>query len=108
MEWYQEHLGIEPQGEWGTSFEWRELEGQKGYTVWGPMSEGTDYFDPSRAPFMINYRVKDLRGLVERLRSDGVDATDVEEHPQGLFAWAMDPEGRRLELWEQPEESETP
>lgn len=108
MDWYRDHLGIEPKGAWGTSFEWRDLKGQKGSTVWGPFSADTDYFDPSPDPFMINYRVADLRGLVEQLRNEGVDVTHIEEHPQGLFAWVMDPEGRRLELWEAPEESEDP
>lgn len=102
--WYQRHLGIEPQPYGGSHFEWRELDDPetKGRTVWSPFPEDTDYFAPSTAPFMINYRVADLRALVVQLREEGLDVTDVEEHPPaGLFAWVSDPEGNRLELWEQ-------
>ncbi len=64
----------------------------------------TDYFEPSQSPFMINYRVADLDGLLAQLRREGVEVEDrVEESSYGRFAWIMDPEGNRVELWEPPE-----
>ena len=52
---------------------------------------------------MINYRVADLDAVLAALRTEGcaVDAkTDASEY--GKFGWVMDPEGNRIELWQQP------
>ncbi|MGZ4112944.1 MAG: VOC family protein, partial [Tumebacillaceae bacterium] len=63
----------------------------------------TNYFAPSTAPFMVNYRVENLLELVNVLREEGVEVLDtVEESEYGKFAWVMDPEGNRIELWEPP------
>jgi predicted enzyme related to lactoylglutathione lyase len=54
---------------------------------------------------MINYRVGDLDAILEQLRSQGVEVDDkMEESEYGRFAWVMDPEGNRLELWEPPKQ----
>ncbi len=58
----------------------------------------------SAAPFMINYRVRDLDRLLEELRREGVEVDPrIEEGENGRFARVMDPEGNRIELWEPPE-----
>lgn len=104
-EWYREHLGIESDGANGASFSWREADNpnQEGMTAWSAFPETTRYFDPSTAPFMINYRVADLVWLVARLREEGVTVDPkIEEHEYGKFGWIMDPEGNRIELWEPP------
>jgi predicted enzyme related to lactoylglutathione lyase len=50
---------------------------------------------------MINYRVDDLEGLLAQLREDGVPILKgPETHDNGLFAWILDPDGNKLELWE--------
>ncbi len=76
-----------------------------GMTVWSIFPENTKYFDPSTAPFMMNFCVEDLTELLKLLREEGV-AIDpkVEEHEYGKFAWITDPEGNRIELWEPPKE----
>ena len=52
---------------------------------------------------MINFCVRDIEGLVEKLRQKGVDVVEeIEETPEGKFTWFMDPEGNRVELWEPP------
>jgi predicted enzyme related to lactoylglutathione lyase len=57
----------------------------------------------SRAKCMINYRVYDLDALLEALRAEGVEIDPKrEDYPYGRFAWIMDPEGNRIELWEPP------
>ena len=72
-------------------------------TVWSVFKDDTKYFDPSRAPFMINYRVDDLDALLETLRAEGVQIDPKrEDFEYGRFAWIMDPEGNRIELWEPP------
>lgn len=60
-DWYQKHLGFNVD-EYGTCFEWRQAdEGtKKGFSQWSPFKQTTNYFDPSKKDFMINYRVDDL------------------------------------------------
>lgn len=108
MEWYQQHLGIESMPGNMTIFNWRESDNpdEEGMTVWCLFKADSKKFDPSTAPFMINYRVEDLHGLLAALREEGVEVDDkVSEDEFGKFAWVMDPEGNRIELWEPPKES---
>jgi len=103
--WYREHLGIEAEGDSGFAFEWREASSPEeiGQTVWSIFAGHTKYFDPSTAPFMINYRVADLAALLSELRKEGLEVDDkIDESEYGKFAWIMDPEGNRIELWEPP------
>jgi predicted enzyme related to lactoylglutathione lyase len=73
--------------------------------VWALFEKGTKYFEPSRAPFMLNYRVDDLDALLEALRAEGVQIDPKREDADyGRFAWIMDPEGNKIELWEPPKE----
>ena|SRR5579883_1321140 len=106
--WYEKHLGITRTPDNGVAFEWRELKGakRKGITAWSIFPQETRYFDPSQSPFMINYRVDDLDALLTVLQEEGV-AIDPrrENHDYGRFAWIMDPEGNRIELWEPPKSS---
>ena len=104
--WYEDHLGMKRESG-GFSFQWVDKDkGTPALTVWALFKNDTRYFAPSNAPFMLNYRVDDLDGLLERLRADGVQVDDRrEDHEYGRFAWVMDPEGNRIELWEPPKES---
>jgi len=104
-EWYKAHLGVDA-GDYGATFDWRDKDdpNKSGQTVWSLFPHDTKYFDPSSAPFMINYRVEDLVGLQAVLRSEGVEVSDVQDDGYGRFAWASDPEGNRIELWEPAEE----
>ena len=101
--WYQEHLGLEPDTYGGVSFEWREADqpDRVGQTIWSLFPADTKYFEPSQAPFMINYRVENLDRVLSELRKEGVKVDDnVAEYDFGRFGWVMDPEGNRIELWE--------
>ena len=63
-----------------------------------------DYFAPGKSSFMINYRVADLHGLLQALRSEGcnvLEKTDDSEY--GKFGWVIDPEGNKIELWQPPD-----
>lgn len=109
-DWYREHLGIESE-DYGFSFLWREMAApdNKGYTVWNPFPEGTEYFDPSEQPYMINYRVADLEALLPALEAEGVEVVaGPEAYENGKFAWILDPEGRKIELWEPVPSNEDP
>jgi predicted enzyme related to lactoylglutathione lyase len=104
-QWYERHLGIkrDPNGQ-GAGFSWREKDSEReGQTVWAIFPQSTEYFRPSQANFMLNYRVEDLDGLLEALKKEGVEIEPHrEDYDYGRFAWIMDPEGHRIELWEPP------
>jgi predicted enzyme related to lactoylglutathione lyase len=106
-QWYEKHLGIvrEAHGQ-GAAFHWREqseYDQREGLTGWAVFPEDTKYFQPSRSAFMINYRVDDLDALLAALKQEGVEIDPHrEDYDYGRFAWIMDPEGNRIELWEPP------
>ena len=106
-QWYEKHLGIKRDPVEGVTFSWRDAEdpSKKGMTVWSLFPKHTKYLDPSRATFMINYRVDDMDALLRALREEGVEIDKQEDSEYGRFAWIMDPEGNRIELWEPPKES---
>lgn len=100
--WYTKHLGIQME-DWGAQFTFTEDPNPKAYSVFSFFPRSSDYFAPSDAPFMINFRVADLDALVVELRNEGVELVGepvAEEY--GKFAWVMDPEGNKIELFEQP------
>ena len=101
--WYKTHLGIDVQNWGGTAFRWADESGKPvaGTTAWSVGDGG--YFAPSKAPFMVNYRVADLHGLLALLRAEGCEVLDkTDESEYGKFGWVMDPEGNKVELWEPP------
>lgn len=102
--WYERHLGltaVEGAVVFDCPDEKREISRAK--TVWAIFPSDTKYFAPSRADFMINFRVESLTQLLEELRAEGVEVDDrTEEYDYGRFGWIMDPEGNRIELWEPP------
>ncbi len=101
--WYKTHLGIDVQEWGGTAFRWVDDAGvpTAGTTVWS-VGDGS-YFAPSKATFMVNYRVDDLHGLLSLLRTEGCQVLDkIEESEFGKFGWVMDPEGNKVELWQPP------
>lgn len=103
--WYREHLGIDVQEWGGAAFRWTGPDNPEGVgtTIWSPFASDTNYFAPSTASFMINYRVEDLHAVLAALRAEGVNVEDkVEESEYGKFGWAVDPEGNKLELWQPP------
>ena len=103
--WYKRHLGIDVQDWGGASFSWTGDEGKpvSGTTAWLINSAESKQFAPSTAAFMINYRVEDLLALVEALRKEGCNVLDkVDDSEYGKFAWVIDPEGNKVELWQPP------
>lgn len=106
LEWYTKNLGIDPTPWGGSVFMWRddagkEAPGGRGYTVWSPFQQDSEKFAPSDSTLMINYRVADMDALVAAMRAAGVEFVgEVEQHPNGKFAWVLDPEGNKIELWE--------
>jgi uncharacterized glyoxalase superfamily protein PhnB len=104
--WYKQHLGIDVQPWGGATFDWTDSAGKPvaGTTAWNINDQSSDYFAPSSASFMINYRVDDLHALLDALRNEGCNVLGaMEESEYGKFAWVVDPEGNKVELWEPPQ-----
>ena len=103
--WYKEHLGVGVEEWGGATFRWASPDNPTGAgtTIWSPFKDETEYFAPSKASFMVNFRVADLHALLSQLRAEGCDVQDkVDESEYGKFGWVIDPEGNKIELWEPP------
>nr|WP_294737022.1 VOC family protein [uncultured Flavobacterium sp.] len=93
-QWYEKHLGITSKE---NGYIWNQ---EAGGTVFSPFKEDTDYFG-SNQQFMVNFRVEDLDGLMEKLIAEGVKTDEKRMNESyGKFAWIYDPEGNKIELWE--------
>ncbi|TDE10000.1 VOC family protein [Dyadobacter psychrotolerans] len=102
-EWYAKNLGFDV-NQWGSvSFEYRDVDKPEEIIPlqWSPFKRDSDHFTPSKKDFMINYRVQNIEGLVEKLKANGVTVIDsIETYDYGKFVHIMDAEGNKIELWE--------
>lgn len=101
-DWYRKNLGLESD-QYGHAFQWRKKESPDdfGYTQWSVFKSSTDYFDPSKQDFMVNYRVDNLEALLERLKANGIEQVgEMQSFEYGKFAWILDSDGYKIELWE--------
>ncbi|MFN8359789.1 MAG: VOC family protein [Candidatus Kapaibacterium sp.] len=105
-EWYHKHLGLETDA-YGSNFEWRQADNpeKKGFTLWAPFKESTEYFQPSEKDFMINFRVENLDALLDELKKEGIEQVgETQIFEYGKFAHILDLEGNKVELWEPVDE----
>jgi predicted enzyme related to lactoylglutathione lyase len=103
--WYKRHLGIDVQVWGGAAFDWTDADGKPtgGTTAWSVVPQDSDQFAPGNASFMVNYRVEDLLALVAALKKEGCNVLDkIDDSEYGKFAWVIDLEGNKVELWEPP------
>jgi len=100
--WYQKNLGMELEKFGGAILRWpNDAAEDGGLTVWHVAGKDSKWFSPSQSSFMINYRVDDLGELLDQLRAADVAIIQgPESHENGKFAWIMDPDGNKIELWE--------
>lgn len=101
-DWYGKHLGLQTDG-YGSVFEFRNANRphEINYLRWAPFADGSEYFDPSNKPFMINYRVQNIEALVRNLKENGVTVLgNIASYDYGKFVHILDPEGTKIELWE--------
>ena len=103
--WYKENLGIITD-QYGSMFKFRDIDNpdEINYLQWSPFNKDTDYFDPSKKEFMINYRVQNIEDLVKVLKEKGITVLDeITKYGEiGKFVHILDPEGNKIELWEPP------
>lgn len=94
--WYIETLGIEIK-----DYVWLQ---KAGPTVLQPTAMDNDVFSKDK-PWMINFRVDDLKALVAELKSKNIaveerDEWNISPEEIGIFARIHDLEGNPIELWQ--------
>lgn len=100
--WYSKNLGFDTD-EWGSTFGSRNIDKPEeiNYLQWSPFKRGSEYFQPSKKEFMINYRVQHIEELLKKLQDNGVTILDeIQTFDYGKFVHIIDPEGNKIELWE--------
>jgi catechol 2,3-dioxygenase-like lactoylglutathione lyase family enzyme len=98
--WYRDALGL-PLEAWGGAVLRHDAPQHPPALAWNAFPASTDYFAPSTGEFMINYAVDDMDAVLTRLRAQGVAILKRDDDDaNGRFAWVLDPEGNKLELWE--------
>ena len=102
-EWYKRHLGV-PYDDGFAKFVWTEDPDPNALTTWAPFDADTTYFGSDTQQAMVNFRVDDLDALLFELAANGVEIVPErsEDVAFGRFAWIIDCEGNRVELWEPP------
>ena len=98
QKWYQETLGVG--GEWGAMFPFK-ADDPEGYSLLSPFKGETDYFTPSSEKFMINLRVDDLDAMIAELEAKGIAILGRQDEEYGKFAWFINPDGIKVELFQQ-------
>lgn len=101
-DWYAKNLGFDV-NEWGATFSSRNNERPEevNHLQWSPFQTGSDYFQPSKKEFMINYRVENIEAMIEQLKGNGVTILDdIATYEYGKFVHILDADGNKIELWE--------
>jgi predicted enzyme related to lactoylglutathione lyase len=98
--WYRDVLGM-PVQSWGGAALKYDAPKHPPAAAWSVFKSDTDHFAPSTAGFMINYAVDDMEAILARLRAKGVEILKQSDDDSfGRFAWILDPEGNKVELWQ--------
>ena len=96
--WYRDMLGVD--GEYGPQLAWADEPKANPYSLISHFKDDT-YIKPGKGGFMINLRVNDLDGFCKALKKKGVKVLDTADEGYGKFAWILDPDGVKIELWQQ-------
>jgi predicted enzyme related to lactoylglutathione lyase len=100
MAWYRDVLGIKLEP-WGGAALRFDAPGHPPVVTVAAFGEKDDYMAPSTRPFMIDFAVDDLSALLDRLKAKGVAVLKRDDSdPTGSFAWILDPDGTKIELWQ--------
>ena len=97
--WYRDVLGLAIE-DWGGAMLPYDAPGHPHVMVWTPFAQDTDYFAPSAQSFMVNFAVDDLDAMLAAIEAKGVKVLSRQDDSNGRFAWIMDPENNKIELWQ--------
>jgi catechol 2,3-dioxygenase-like lactoylglutathione lyase family enzyme len=103
--WYRDILGL-PLQSWGGAALRYDAPQHPPAVIWNVLPESTKYLEPSATGFMLNYAVDDMDAFIARLGAKGVTPLKRADDATGRFAWIVDPEGNKIELW-QPKSTAT-
>ncbi len=98
--WYRDMLGItlEP---WGGAVLRYDAPHHPPKAAWIALPSDSTYTAPSSRAFMLDFAVDDLDAIVARLAANNVKILKRDDaDPSGRFAWILDPDGTKIELWE--------
>ncbi|MGJ3231973.1 MAG: VOC family protein [Oceanicaulis sp.] len=102
--WYRDVLGVEINAYGGMDFLHKRAADafpKAARTVFDRFKVESDYFAPSEKSFMINLIVDDLDAAIARIAAAGEAMVgEPESYDYGRFAWVMDPDGVKVELWQ--------
>ena len=101
-QWYSQNLGIQLEPWGGAVLRWTDdKSADRGATAWHVADKNTEWFSPSHSSFMINYRIDNMPEMLAQLKRNGVEILKGPESDEnGKFAWILDPDGNKVELWE--------
>ena len=100
MAWYRDVLGIKIEA-WGGALLPYDAPKHPPVVTLNAFGQKSHYFDPSQREFMLDFAVDDLTAFLDRLKAKGVPVLARDDSdPSGNFAWIVDPDGTKIELWE--------
>jgi catechol 2,3-dioxygenase-like lactoylglutathione lyase family enzyme len=98
--WYRDVLGVKVE-DWGGAMLSYDAKDHPPVLVWNAFPADTKYFAPSKREFMINFAVDDMDAFIAMLKSKHVEILKRDDSdPNGHFAWILDPDGTKIELWQ--------
>jgi predicted enzyme related to lactoylglutathione lyase len=98
--WYRDMLGmtLEP---WGGAALRSDAPMHPPKVAWMALPSGSKYMAPSPREFMLDFAVDNLNAIIARLTAKGVKILKRDDiDPSGRFAWILDPDGTKIELWQ--------
>ena len=100
MAWYRDTLGLKVEDWGGVVMSYDALRHPPAVTVTA-FTEASTMMAPSRREFMINFAVDNLDAFLARVKAKGVTVLKRDDSdPYGRFAWILDPDGTKIELYE--------
>ena len=97
--WYRDVLGIAMES-WGGALLRYDAPGHPPVLVLNMTAQTDKYFDPSTRDIMLDFAVDDMDAFIRRLEAKGVKILKRQEDSSGRFAWILDPDGTKIELWQ--------
>jgi predicted enzyme related to lactoylglutathione lyase len=96
VEWYRDVFDIS----YDAGPDGRSFYKQFGATTWAILGTESDIAGKPRTG-QINYRVTSIAAALASLAAKGVAVDKTEDHSYGKFAWITDPDGNKIELYEE-------
>jgi predicted enzyme related to lactoylglutathione lyase len=98
--WYRDVLGV-PIESWGGAMLRYDAPSHPPGLTWNALSQTSKYMAPSTRDMMLDFAVDDLDAFIAKLQAKGVAILKREGNDaDGKFAWILDPDGTKIELWQ--------